>query len=114
MSLFIADPSTWYALTYGNHTGIYGVYQPSWLVPNIFVGGAHAGVGSQPPDGLLHPNLTQYTQLHWQFYPISQPPNGTYFLRSRYQETAFLNSFNMEYNDSSVSLNPARGINQER
>lgn len=106
MSSFIADPNVWYAITYGN--GPAGV--PYYLTPDIYLGGVYAGIQAVAP-GPAQPNMSEYPQSHWQFYPVTEPPNGTYFLRSRLHKESFFYSSHVSNttNLTAVSTHLFRG-----
>jgi hypothetical protein len=96
-NFFIADPNIYYSLTYGWHDAGF-----AYLAPNIYVGGYHADVNANSPGG---GSLIQYPAVQWQFYPVTSPPNGTYFLRSHLQQNGYFNSYNHSTgNQSAVSL----------
>jgi len=85
---FIADPNVWYGVTYAN--GPLGV--PNYLTRDSYTGGGYAGIGAVTPSP-AQPNMTEYSECHRQFYPVIEPPYGTYSLRSRlYQEPFFYSS----------------------
>lgn len=66
MAALIANPNMWYGITCGNSP--LGV--PAYLTPNRYVGGSYAGIGVNTP-GLANPNMSEYPQCHWQFYPVT-------------------------------------------